>query len=126
MNLKKMSAEEVQAAVDQLEANNAAQAVKITELETAHAGCESTIAEQAATIEKLNAVIASASSESKGTPKPGVPTTAVENGGKKYQWLKPSFVLPGDPKKHMAETADEAVIAKVLAIKGQKVLKELV
>ncbi len=130
MKLKNMSPEEIQTAVDKLEEENANLKKEAADAKTAHAGCEEKITalqsqldEKNKAIEDLNGVIASAGNTEAAK---GGELGTIDVEGKTYQWLKPSFVLPGDPKRHEAKTASVDVAKKVLDIKGQKVLKPVI
>ena len=104
------------------------------ENKTDHTACEakinnleSQLNERDAKIDKLNTIIANAASKAR----PGAPVIPAETfdfGNMKYQWQKATFMLPGDSKVHTAAEAqaDENVLYRLIAIKGQKALKEMV
>ena len=60
--------------------------------------------------------------------KPEIPTETVEVGKKKYAFAVASFRLPGEAEPNTAEQAitDPKLLAKIVAIKGQTILKEQV
>jgi hypothetical protein len=99
-------------------------AEKINDLQTELEKRDAVILEKTGIIENLNTVIGSANAQiSKAA---GIPTEAIEHDGKKFQWTKGSFQLPNDSKVYTPATADTEVVTRLLAIKGQKALKELV
>lgn len=64
--------------------------------------------------------------------KPEIPEGTFTHKKKKYVFLKAKFRLLGDPTLHLSREAaatakeDEGLFAKILAIKGQDILKEVV
>jgi hypothetical protein len=58
--------------------------------------------------------------------KPKLPEEPVEHQGKKYQALVPAFKLQGQSYTTEQANIVPELLAKVLAVEGQKIYKELV
>ena len=55
-----------------------------------------------------------------------IPTEPVEHKGKSYMWTAASFILKGETYTAEEASLNEALITKILAIKGQGLLREKV
>lgn len=58
--------------------------------------------------------------------KPKLPASPVSHEGKKYQFILPAFRIEGDEFTAEQAAVDKSIMAKILAIKGQNIVKELV
>ncbi len=79
-------------------------------------------------VDNLNKIIAAAGSGEAAKEKDiDSSSCTLEHKNKYYSIRLQSFYLPGDEQPHTAKEllADEALVAKVLAINGQRVLVEL-
>ena len=137
MNLEELSAQELLSLAKVLTEKNEGHEKTAAESADKISALEGTVATQDETIEKLNGVIASAKPAAqtaielkKKTEATTIPTEELEFKGKKYQWLRAAFRLPGDTKKYTAQEAATdlekgGIIERLLSIKGQEILKEV-
>ena len=133
MNLELLSAEDLlNTAKKLIEANTALEEDK-NNLSEKNTSLEEAIVELKEKISSMEGIIAAGSKASdilktEKNEAPKIPADPIEFGGKKYQWTRPTFRIPGNHTVWTAEQAstDETVLKQLLAITGQEVLKELV
>lgn len=114
---------EIQEKFEALAQENEALKQENAEQKETIASKEKAIAEQAAVMTKMmGTVIETAQAE-----KPKVPEKAVSFNKKQYKFTLAQFIMPGRGKM-LAEDAmtDKDIIAEIIAIEGQGILKELV
>lgn len=115
-----------------LKAENAELAAKLEAVEQKAGDIQETVDNQAALIEEQAKQLAAyseiAPAAEAATSKLAVPQEPVTVDGKQYTWLKAKFRVLGDPELHTAEEAaqDAALLKRIVAIEGQKLLKPVV
>lgn len=83
--------------------------------------------------EALKKVVSSATSIETAAKKelPKLPTENVKHDGSEFRWTVPAFILVEEGEEPIQITAaaaatDEKIIAKILSVKGQNILVEVV
>lgn len=89
---------------------------------------DETIAKQAETIVGLKGEVAKTAISTEEAKPPTIPKDPIEFKGNKYKWCVAIFSFPGSHEKYTAEEAstDDEMLAEILKIEGQGMLKELV